>query len=59
MNTKGNVRGKASKDRIEQAFFDLAHAREFKKISVQAICACAGINRTTFTKKHKSACPNG
>ena len=48
MNTRGNKRGKESEKIIEQAFFDLITANEFEKISVQAICNHANINRTTF-----------
>lgn len=48
MNTRGNKKGIQSKQMLEKAFLDLTATNEFHKISVQAICNHANLNRTTF-----------
>ncbi len=48
MNTRGNKRGKESKRMLEEAFFDLIATNDLHKISIQAICNRANLNRTTF-----------
>ncbi len=48
MNTRGNRRAQASRQTIEDAFMELLSTHEFQKISVQAVCNRASVNRTTF-----------
>lgn len=51
MNTKNNRRSKSSREAIENAFIKLLDNKDNKKsgkITVQAICNLAEVNRTTF-----------
>lgn len=48
MNKKNNKRKKASKRKIEQAFFQLINEKEIEEITVTTICLLAQVNRSTF-----------
>lgn len=48
MNTKNNQRTQASKAQIEKAFLTLIHTKPLNKITIQALCTLAQVNRTTF-----------
>lgn len=48
MNTRNNKRFINSQEAIEKAFIDLLVTHKTKKITVQAICNLANLNRTTF-----------
>ncbi len=48
MNTKNNKRRQKTRDTIERVFIEALQKKEIAQISVAAICAATGINRSTF-----------
>lgn len=48
MNTKNNVRYKASSEKIETAFLTLILNHNYEDITISQVCNQAGINRSTF-----------
>lgn len=48
MNIKNNARYKMSNEKIETAFLTLILNQKYENITISEVCACAGINRSTF-----------
>ena len=48
MNTKNNLRYKASSEKIETAFLTLILNHKYEDITTSQICKQAGVNRSTF-----------
>ena len=48
MNTKNNLRYKASSEKIETTFLSLLNKYDYEDITISQICERAGINRSTF-----------
>lgn len=54
MNHRNNRRSEATKTKIKQALVDMLHHQELSKITVQALCEEASINRSTFYNHYQS-----
>ena len=54
MNHRNNRRSAATKIKIKQTLVDMLHTQELNKITVQALCEKAAINRSTFYNHYES-----
>ena len=54
MNHRNNRRSEATKNKIKQTLVDMLHTQDINKITVQALCEKAGINRSTFYNHYES-----
>ena len=54
MNNRNNRRSEATKNKIKQTLIDMLHTQEINKITVQALCEKAAINRSTFYNHYES-----
>ena len=54
MNHRNNRRSEATKNKIKQTLVDMLHEQDISKITVQALCEKAGINRSTFYNHYES-----
>lgn len=54
MNHRNNRRSEATKNKIKQTLVDMLHTQDISKITVQALCEKAVINRSTFYNHYES-----
>lgn len=54
MNRQNNRRSEATKAKIQQTLLTMLQEQELDKITVQALCEKAGINRSTFYNHYES-----
>ena len=54
MNHRNNRRSEATKNKIKQTLVDMLHTQDINKITVQALCENANINRSTFYNHYES-----
>lgn len=54
MNHRNNRRSEATKNKIKQTLVDMLHEQDINKITVQALCEKASINRSTFYNHYES-----
>lgn len=54
MNHRNNRRSEATKNKIKQTLVDMLHEQDISKITVQALCEKASINRSTFYNHYES-----
>jgi len=54
MNHRNNRRSEATKNKIKQTLVDMLHTQDINKITVQALCEKAAINRSTFYNHYES-----
>ena len=54
MNHRNNRRSEATKTKIKQTLVDMLHTQDINKITVQALCELASINRSTFYNHYES-----
>ncbi len=54
MNHRNNRRSEATKTKIKQTLVDMLHTQDLNKITVQALCEKAAINRSTFYNHYES-----
>ena len=54
MNHRNNRRSEATKNKIKQTLIDMLHTQDINKITVQALCEKAAINRSTFYNHYES-----
>lgn len=54
MNHRNNRRSEATKNKIKQTLIDMLHEQDISKITVQALCEKASINRSTFYNHYES-----
>ena len=54
MNHRNNRRSEATKNKIKQTLVNMLHTQNISKITVQALCEQASINRSTFYNHYES-----
>lgn len=54
MNHRNNRRSEATKNKIKQTLVDMLHQQDIHKVTVQALCEQANINRSTFYNHYES-----
>ncbi len=54
MNHRNNRRSEATKNKIKQTLIEMLHTQDLDKVTVQALCEKAAINRSTFYNHYES-----
>lgn len=54
MNHRNNRRSEATKNKIKQTLIEMLHTQDINKVTVQALCEKAAINRSTFYNHYES-----